>query len=855
MLGEWGRRIWYLLNRSRIERELEIEMAAHREMMGEPRGFGNVLRLREESRAVWGWGWLDRAVQDVRHAARVLRRTPAFAITAVLILSGGIGLNLTFFQLLNVTALQPPAVEDPSTLVRFWRRGRHFASSGMPFPATQFIRQHNSVLSAVLTRVHGSVDWDGDAASKIAVAFVSANWFDELGYSASLGRVFTESLDEQADAPPVVVVSDQFWRTRLGADLQIVGSSLRLNDRAVTLAGVAPPDFPDIDLQNPQMWLLIHQIDYIDPGTAFKQSWNDNNTGFYARLREGISEQAAADGLAPTIAAMAQAHPREFQADEWLEPATGDERFIYWRERRDLMTLAALVGGLMLLVLCVASANLGNLVLSHAIGRLRELSVRAALGATRGRILRHILLECGLLAAAGALGGIALGYTSVRVLAAIVELPPFLDFTPDRRLFAAAFAAAFVAMLVFGLAPAWMVSRRDLIHALKDGGQQASSGLARARLRLTLVAAQVIGCCALLVVAGAMTRGLQRLLFAHPGFSFDRVALLDASLARTGMTPDVARAYWAEVARAMIGNPEVQQVALAYPAPLGGGVSESRYGADSGPLTITNMRVDPAFFSVLEIPLLAGRNFGPNEDPTAVIISRRVAMTMYGTLDVVGNGYPRSQPARTIVGVAGDALVAELRASNTGEEYGPLTRDGHQAAVLLAKARTDPRRLLTPMRAAARAADSRVLPETRLLRGEYEQRLRAPQLTSTIAALIAALVLTLACLGIFGVIAYAVKLRAKEIGIRRALGADTPRVIAVLLRQLAWPVIIGMVIGTGVGLLASRLLGRQPFYLAVPDATAPTAALLVFAVTALTAAVVPASRAMRTDPVQALRHE
>jgi macrolide transport system ATP-binding/permease protein len=853
-MGEWWRRVWYLLNRRRLERELELEMAAHREMMDETRRFGNMLKLREQSRDIWGWNWLDGALWDLRDAFRALRRAPSVSVTAVLILSAGIGLNLTFFHLLNVTALQPLAVADPATLVRLERRGKTFSSSGVPFPATQFIRQNNDVLSAVLTYHPSDIVWDGDRANKVDVAFVSANWFTELGYDAALGRVFSEVIDERGDAEPVVIVSHEFWRTRLGSDPRTVGGTLRLNDRVATIIGVAPPFFPDLDLQNPQMWLPIQQIDYFEPGNAFKETWGANNTELYARLLRGVSPAAATEGLRASLAGLAGIRPNDFQADEWLEAATAETRFLHSRDRQKLLSLAALFGGLTLLVLLVASANLANLVLSQAISRTREFSVRMALGASRWRILRHIVVECGILAVAGALGGIAVAYGSARLMGALTELPPYLDFTPDGRLFAAAFSVASLAMLTFGLVPAWMVSRRELIGGIRDGGHQASIGLSRARFRVALVGAQVVGCCALLVVAGSMARGLQRLLVTEPGFAFERVALLDPSLGRHGLSGDAAQAYWAAVEQRLASHPDVEQLVQVSAAPLGGAVQQSAYGADSGRLSITVMRVGPSFFSMLDIPLLAGRAFSGDDDGSAVIISRRVAMTMYGTLDVLGKGYPRTRPTRTIVGVAADAMVLELRASNSAEEYMPLGR-AQPGAVLLVKSRTNPRHLLVPLYEAARAADTRVQPTIRLLADLYQTNLRAPRLASTIAGLVALLVLTLACFGIFGVVAYAVKLRAKEIGIRRALGADAPRVFATLLRQLAWPAGVGMVVGTTAGLVASRLLGGAPFHLAVTDAMAPTAALSIFALAGLAAALLPASRAMKDNPVDALRHE
>jgi predicted permease len=698
------------------------------------------------------------------------------------------------------------------------------------------------------------VVWEDSSASRLSASFVSANWFAEMGYGAAIGRVFIEGADDRTDAAPMVVVSDQLWRTRLGADPDVVGREVRLNGRMATIIGVAHARFPDLDLDNPKLWLPIGQTDYFEPGTALRNTWRSSHAELYGRLRPGVSSAAAKESLRSTAAALARAHPEEFKPDEWFEPATAADRFRSEHDRRQIWTVAVLVGGLTLLVLAVASANLGNLVLSHAIGRLREFSVRAALGATRWRILRQILLECGLLAASGTAGGVVLGQTSARVFASVMELPPYLDFTPDWRLFAAAFAIASVATLAFGLIPAWMVTRRDLVRGMKDGGQQMSAGLARARFRLTLVTAQVAGCCALLIVAGAMARSLQHLLVADPGFKVDRVAVLDPSLAKHGIHGEAARAYWSQVKEIVAAHPDDQGLALASPEPLGDAITMTGY--PNTPMKITVMHVEPAYFSVLQIPLLSGRTFEPADpDDAVVIISRRLAMNVYGTIDVAGRHFPQAESAETIVGVAADAPLTQLRASDGAEEYRPIRGSQYEGAVLVARSRGNPETLVPPLWAAARAADSRVLPMTHLLVNQYEKKLREPKLASTVAAGVALLVLTLSCLGIFGVVAYAVRVRTKEIGIRRALGADTPRVFAAVLLQLAWPLALGMMFGIAAGLVASRLLSGEPFYLAVTEPTAPVGAVIVFALAAFAAAVLPASRALRVDPITALRHE
>jgi predicted permease len=852
ILGEWGRRIWYVLNRKRFERELADEMAAHREMLGEPQRFGNALRIREEARDAWVARWLDEAWQDLRHAARTLVRAPAFAITAVLILSFGIGLNLAFFQLFNVMALRPPDVTSPETLVQFHRFGKNFRSNGVPYPATQFIREHNTVLSATLMSASNRIAWDGDTARVDALA-VSANWFSELGYGAALGRVFVEAIDERIDAPSAVVISHEFWRMRLQGAADVVGRAVRINNEPATIIGVAPMTFADLEKDDPRVWLLLSQIDRFSPGTEFKHAWQSHNTQLYGRLRPGVSPAAAREALRSTIAELARMQPAHFSADETLEPYLATDGFRGPRDRKELLQIAGLVGTLTLVVLMVACANIGNLVLSHAIGRLRELGVRAALGASRGRILRQQLVESLLLAGLGAIGGLVLANWAIRAFAAETSLPTYLDLAPDLRTYAAAAAIALLSTVVFGVIPAWMVSRRDLIAVMKEGGYSTSRSLARARFRLMLIGAQVTGCCVLLIVAALMVRGLQRLLVADLGFDFEQVAVVDASPRAHGIRGPAAQVYWDDVKHALAGRGDVELLALASQAPLGESVSRSFYGS---PLSVIDVRVEPAFFSVMRIPLVMGRNFRPDDDPlSTVIISRRLAMDMYGSLGVVGNAFPKPDGRMIIVGISEDAPLIDAGATMVAEQYRLMGRDHYEDALLLVRSRANPANLLGPMRQAARAANVRVLPSAWLIRTSYEERVRTSSLASTIAGTTGALALTLACFGIFGVMSYSVSMRTREIGIRRALGATGSSVIGLVLRQLVLPVGVGIALGTAAGLGAGEALAYEPFYLPASDVWTPILIVMFFALTAGAAAVVPASRALGIEPLRALRHE
>jgi predicted permease len=854
ILGEWGRRAWYLLNRGRRERELADEMAAHREMLGDPQRFGNALRIREEARDAWVARGLDEAWQDLRYAVRSLVRAPLFAASVILILAFGIGLNLAFFQLLNVMALRPPDVKSPETLVQFHRIAKNFQSNGVPYPATQFIKEHSGGLSAVMTSAPNRVVWDGDATARVTALGVSANWFSELGYSAALGRIFVESIDEQVDSPSVVVVSDAFWRTRLNGTADVVGRRVRVNDEPATIVGVAPSGFPDLDRQEPHIWFLLSQIDRFSPGTDFKLAWGSHNTALYGRLRPGVMPAAARDSLRSTIDELARMQPSHFSADETLEPYLGTDGFRGPRDRKELLLIASLIGSLTFVVLLVTCANIGNLVLSHAIGRLRELGVRAALGASRWRLLRQQLVQSLLLAALGAVAGLVLANWALRVFAAQTSLPRYLNLAPDGRTFVAAAAIALLSTLVFGIIPAWMVSRRDLIGVMKEGGYSASRGLARARFRLVLIGAQVMGCCVLLIVAGLMVRGLRHLLIADLGFEFEQVAAVDASPRAYGIRGPAARAYWDEVKQTIAGRGDVEMVALVSQAPLGDSVSRSMY-RDSR-LTVTDVRVEPAFFQLMRIPLIAGRTFAPSDDAgEVIIISRRLAIDMYGTLDVLGKAFPKFESSMTIIGVSEDAPLVNAGATMVAEQYRPLGRDHYEEALLVARSRGNPAILLGPMRDAARSANSRVLPSTWLLKTHYEERVRTSSLASMIAGTIGILALTLACFGLFGVVSYGVAMRTREIGIRRALGASGMSVLALVLQHLVLPVGIGMVLGTAAGLGAGWLLAREPFYLPSSDVLTPVLIVIFFTLTAGAAALVPASRALGAEPLRALRHE
>jgi macrolide transport system ATP-binding/permease protein len=851
-MSTWFRRVWHLINRPRYERDLSREMREHREMMHDPSKFGDPHRLLERSRDAWGWNWLDDAMQDLKVGMRTLVKSPSFAVTATLILTFGIGLNVTLYQMLRVALLRPPAVKNVDSWVRFVRAAPDSRTSTVPYPLTQLIRENNSVLAAVTIESGSSIAWGRDAGEQINGLFVSANWFDEIGYGPLHGRHLSDALDATSDAPSVVL-GYTFWSTRLGADPNIVGTTVYLDRRPVTVAGVAPALLPGFDFNVPDVFMPIGQHEYFYPQSTMLKGWNasaGDGVDMYGRLREGVSAAAAREALRAAMQGIAAQRP-EVKSNEWLEPLLARHNFMRPDERVAVMIVVSLLGALTALVLVVAAANLGNLVMSRATGRVRELGVRMALGARRSRIVRQLVIESVPLVLLGVAGSLGFAAAVAAVVSSMAALPPYFDFSIDWRSMAIAVGLGALSLVVVGLLPAWKVAQQHLIDAMKDGGQHVSRTLDRALMRRIMVAAQVAGSCLLLIVAGMMVRSMQRALESSLGFDYEHAAVLSMPLGRLGITGDAARSYWYEVKERVRAHPEVEDAAIVTAAPLGGRRFQTSYDATPG-IDTMSQAVDPEYFAVMRIPLLAGRLFGPGDEKTA-IVSRRLALEMYGTLEVLGREFPKGSSQATIIGVAADAHSIKVGADNVAEHYQPLTPRDFSEVFLVARARGDADRLLPVLREAA-TLDPRVIPTARAMHEDFDREMLAPRMASAIAAAIGLLTLALACLGIFGVVSYGVALRTKEIGIRVALGAQQPALLRAIVRQVLTPVGLGALAGFILAVPTGMALGGEPFYLQNADPIAFVSALSIFLGAGALAALWPAYQVLRRNPVDALRH-
>jgi putative ABC transport system permease protein len=357
----------------------------------------------------------------------------------------------------------------------------------------------------------------------------------------------------------------------------------------------------------------------------------------------------------------------------------------------------------------------------------------------------------------------------------------------------------------------------------------------------------------ILVLAAMMTRTLQRVLSDDLGFEYEQAAVLEPGLGRHGYTVAQAAAYWTTVKERVAQRPEVTALALALAPPLGRRIQKTSYDDAPGMEVIAN-RVDPAFFEVMKIPLLLGRTFQQGDDSAStVIVGRALAVAMYGSPDVLGRGFPRSKPAATIVGVAGDAHSIRIEAVNSSELYRPLTPDDPTEVVLIARARGDAA-TLAPILGEAATIDSRILPGITLLRDSFQRRVIGTRVASGIAISTGLLTLAIACLGIFGVVSYGAMLRIKEFGIHIALGAGRASIIRLIVRHVAWPIAIGMTLGMAAAGPIGAALSSGPIQLAAADPAAYASALLLFLFSALIAALLPVIRVLKSDPIGALRH-
>lgn len=855
-MSELLRRLHYLLHRRRLDAELANDMEFHREMAArDGRRLGNTLRLREEAREAWGWMWIDRLAQDLRYAARLLRRSPGFTMAAVLTLAIGIGANVAAFGFFDLIVLRPLPVREPETLLRFTRHSPEAYASTLPYPAVAFYREHSRSLSAVLALDSGKLAMEGDQ-NRLDAHFVSANFFQELGAAPRLGRLLDPARDEPANAEPVVVLGHGFWQRRFGADPLVIGKTIRLNGKPAAVIGVASSDFSGLSLDEPDLWAPLTRQPYFVSGSHLLTDWSNDGSGvrMWGRLQPGQTSQAAEEELRALAAALRRQHPNVTWKDESLpsQPGgyatgsmTGTRRGTGPAPASELYPVAALIGTLVLLILAVSCSNLGSLLLARGVAREREIMVRVAVGAGRTRLIRQLFTESLLLALLGSLAGLALGYVVLRNMLALTGAPPWLDATPNGRVILFAIGVGFLAAILFGLMPAWQVARQRHRATL---------------MRQILVGAQIAASCVLLIVAGLLVRALDHALSTHPGFEYQQVISIDPGLATHGYSPAQARTYLDTLQSRLRELPGIASVCLTSTPPLGNRMMVSRIEIDGRTISVHINRVTPPFFETMKIPLLRGRSLQPG-DARSIIVSEPFARFHWPAENPLGKQFSTGVDAagapvnHTVVGVSGRERLVALKDPEAVEMYQLAQPADLASLVVLAKTSGPPEDVAAAVTRIARSGDPTIFPEVQLLKNSFRRKLRDAEGSALVVGLFGLISHLLACLGIVGVVAFAVSQRTKEIGIRMALGATPAHVLSVVLRHFSRPVVVGLALGVGGAAALSQLLRRELYGISHLDPVSYLAAVAAFAVTVAVAALLPARRALRVDPVNALRNE
>ena len=869
-MPEFFRRIYFLLNRRRLERELAHDIAVHREMMSADgrKDFGNPTLLREQATEVWGWGWLERLVQDTRYGFRVLHKNPGFTLIALLALGLGIGANTALFSVVYGVLLKPLPYEKDNQLVvlhqAFQKTGQK--NVGFSVKELQDYRQQSRSL-AELEEYHqmSFILLDGHEPSQVRTGVVSAHFFDMLGLKPYLGRLFTDA-DETHNSEPVLVLSYNYWKTHFGGDPNIVGRHFRMNDKEHTVVGVLPP-VPQYPRENDVYMPTVACPFRSDP--MMMQDRNDHMMLAFARLRPGQTLESGNADLSLVASRLRQQYPENYPASRGYSSSMTGLRSQLTRDVRPMLLILL---GTACLVLLIACANVANLALARMMRRETELAVRAALGASRGRLVRQLLTESTLLSLGGGVLGLLLASGCLNLLVTFVARyttrahevsisTPVLLFT---------LALSVITGLVFGSVPAFS-QRLNLVNSLKEGSASATMTVGSNRVRNLLAMGQVAISFMLLIGAGLMIRSFIRLQQVEPGYNGENVLTVTVpfNFSKYRNDKDVLN-FFDRVEQKLRGTPGVAGVAEYSGAPLAGrGLAQP----SSAPFTIENRPADPQgaqptvnveysspeAFRLLGVPLISGRFFTDQDNeraPAVVIVSQSFAKHYFPNEDPVGKRIAGSDKKwATIVGVVGDIKQFSLDRDAVDTAYVPNTQSA-MGNTLLIKTAGNPWDYVSRVRKAVYSADpEQPITDVATLDELRNESLTATRLTSLLLGLFAALALAIAATGLSGVTALLVSQRTREIGIRLALGAQRTDVLSMVVRQSMRVILLGLAVGLVAALLGSRLLSNLLFKTQSTDPLTFVAVAFLLVGVAWLASYIPARRVTRVDPLIALRSE
>jgi putative ABC transport system permease protein len=892
MRGDFWRRLrpsW--LAREDIEEELDDELEFHIEMRtqelvdegvepGEAhaqarRDFGDAAAMRRHyvrsrGRTLWrsrAKRWSAELVQDVRIGARALRRRPLFAATATLVLALGIGAPTTVFTLVDTIFFQRPAhVDEPHRLLRVFRSwGPGQGGGSLGHPDYLYYRDNASTLSGLAAYGGATVaayrlgDSDPD---QLSVLHVSADYFDVLGVEPALGRTFAGEENETPGTHPVAVLSSEFWSTALGADASVVGRTITLNGTPYAVVGVAPEGFAGVSPveRAPDAWVplamfaSLRRMEGDEAWWARHPAFVDRWLDVVGRVADGVTLEAATANL------IALGQALSYEGKDPNEGVLVTPQFLYRPGQEvSLRSLSGVLLGVVLIVLLVAASNVAVLLLSRASTRHREIGIRTAVGAGRGRLLRQLLAESLLLGTLGGALGIACAYYASGLAGTLLPLPFDVAFVPDLRVLLLAVGLTLITSVLVGLAPALHAMRTDVSSVMHDalprgGPQRARSALVVVQVGLSLV-----------LVAGAVlfARSFQSAQAEELGFRTSGVLIAEVDLGPLGYDAESGRAFLRDALDRLRGLPGVVAASAANRVPFRG---ESSTEIDAPPgaaahapdrIVVGVNTVAPGYFDLMDVEIVAGRPLGEQDragSAPSVVINETLAGLLWPDGNAIGQLAPFGGGALTVVGIARDATYYDLGEDQWSQAYRSLEQASPGRINFLVETAGRPSLHAVPVQSALRAIEPNLaFANLTTIDALVEEQVARYEVSAVLVGLFSVIALVLAAAGLYGVIAFLVSQRSREIGVRMALGADR--------MSVAWDVVgaglrlagVGVAVGL-VGVIALR--GYTAALLYGVEASDPVplvvACLTLLAVTALASAG-PARQATRVDPIEAMR--
>ncbi len=811
-------------------------------------------------------------LQDLRYGFRMLLKQKGLTSVAVVSLALGIGLNTAIFSIVNAVLIRPlPVVKQQSRLV--WLR----ASISYPDYLDYRNQAHAFEGMAALT---GTQDFSIAAGSEpelVKGEYVTENYFDLLGVGASMGRVFVE--DDEKTQTPVVVLSEHLWRTRFNSDAKIVGRQITLNGFGFTVVGVTPRNFIGTEVGlNRELWLPVSMYRVLNPpvsarvvdrGSNLFENRDSHWLAVFGRLKPDVSRASAGNDLTEIARRVAENYrgkvePETLRSVQLLQMSGGMDP----RDQQEVLPVAGIVLGIVALVLLIACANIASLLLARAAIRRRETAIRQALGASRRRLVRQWLTESVLLGIAGGIVGLVLAVWANQVLVRQLQSTPLnaLDFGLDYRVLAFTLVVSVATGIIFGLAPALQASRLNIVTALKSDALKVT-GAHRSRLRNAFVTVQLILSVVLLVGSGLFIRALQRASSIDPGFTVDRglIVPINLGLLRYGKTE--GQVFYRDLLARIQTQPGVEQATLVRFPQMGTSFAQFQVFAEGSSPVEEGMStgfnvVGPNYFRTMGTPLLRGREFTEADRegaPATVVINGTLAARLWPNEDALGKRISITGPDGPflqVVGVARDSKYRTLGETARSYVYLPLQQSYDPKMTLVVRTTGEPSSITPLVREQIRALNANLpIADVQTLRQQIELTLLPSRIAAWVLGGFGLLALLLAGIGIYGVVSYGAAQRTREIGVRMALGASERDVLGLVL----WDGLIVIGAGLAIGLLlaaaATRVIAAFLYGVGATDPLTFVIVPVLLGMVALVASYVPARRAVKVDPLVALRYE